>query len=107
MIALFRRFAMFVVGSMIGAIFGYFVFVAQDDAWYRYDWRKFLLPPALFVGLMSAWLGAKPLSGTWYSILLGIAAGGIVGTALGVGVAAALVHWSDLDREVREMIGFC
>src|SRR5262245_13410438 len=107
MLALIHRFAMFFLGSLIGAIFGYFIFVAQDDAYYRYDWRKFVLPPALLLGLVSAWLGGKPLGGSWYSILLGIAAGGIFGTAVGVGMAAVVVHWSDLEREVRNMIGFC
>jgi len=68
MIVVIQRLGMLIVGALIGALFGFGVFVVQDDAWFRFDWRKFVLPPALLVGTLSLWLGNKPIKGTWYSI---------------------------------------
>ena len=107
MFPIVRRLGMFVVGFAVGTYFGYLAFVAQDDAWYRFDWRKFILPPAFLVGSMCALLGDKPIHGTWSSIVLGIFVGGVSGTIGGILVGGLVEYLADLDREMRSTIGFC
>jgi len=107
MIIVIQRMSMLIIGALIGALFGFGAFAVQDDAWFRFDWRKFVLPPALLVGTLSLWLGNKPIKGTWNSILAGICAGGVLGTIVGVAVAVSFQYLSDLEREVQGLIGFC
>jgi MFS family permease len=107
MFVVIQKLGVFILGALIGALFGYWAFVVQDEAWYRFDWRKFVLPPALLVGTLSLWLGDKPIKGTWYSILGGICAGGVSGTIAGIAVAISFEELSNFDREVRGLIGFC
>lgn len=106
MIVMIRRLGMFVVGGLVGALFGFGAFSAQDDEWYRYDWRKFVLPPALLAGLLSATLGNKAIQGTWSSIAFGGFAGGVVVPIVSLVICKLVVRLGDLEWEFGNNVEF-